>query len=324
LILGISKAFKKKIAYLKPFGDRIIYRKKRLWDYDAALVKSVLNLKEKAEDITIGFEHSKLKYMYKKDSIKKKLDKISKHFSKKKQSLFIEAGKDLCYGSSINLDGLSLAKFTNAKLTLVVSGDNESILDDILFFKRRINYHDIEFSGVIINKVADMSDFKNNLKEIKELGINVLGVIPYKKELTDTNAEYISDVLMGKVVAGEKGLKNKVKNILVGAMSTDAVLRKPIFKREKKLLITGGDRSDMILAGIESNAAAIVITNGILPPANIISLATENKVPLILSSEDTFKVAKKIDDMERLITKDDKEKIDLITKLVKKHVRNIF
>ena len=36
IIIGITKALNRKIGYIKPFGDRFLYRKKRMWDYDAA------------------------------------------------------------------------------------------------------------------------------------------------------------------------------------------------------------------------------------------------------------------------------------------------
>ncbi len=42
IIVGIAGALKKKMAYLKPFGERLLYRKKRLWDYDSALITAYL------------------------------------------------------------------------------------------------------------------------------------------------------------------------------------------------------------------------------------------------------------------------------------------
>ncbi|MHB9098682.1 MAG: AAA family ATPase, partial [Syntrophales bacterium] len=32
IIIGITKSLNKKIGYIKPFGERFLYRKKRLWD----------------------------------------------------------------------------------------------------------------------------------------------------------------------------------------------------------------------------------------------------------------------------------------------------
>ena len=57
LIVGLAKAAGKPAGYMKPLGDRLLYRKKRLWDYDAALVTNVFGLEDNPEDMTIGFEH---------------------------------------------------------------------------------------------------------------------------------------------------------------------------------------------------------------------------------------------------------------------------
>ena len=70
-IVGLGQGHEcQKFGYLKPFGDRLIYRKKRLWDYDAALITNIFGLEQSSEDMTIGFEHSKLRYMYDEASTK--------------------------------------------------------------------------------------------------------------------------------------------------------------------------------------------------------------------------------------------------------------
>ena len=38
LMIGLTRAIEKRFGYVKPLGDRPLYRKKRLWDYDAALL----------------------------------------------------------------------------------------------------------------------------------------------------------------------------------------------------------------------------------------------------------------------------------------------
>ncbi len=121
-------------------------------------------------------------------------------------------------------------------------------------------------------------------------------------------ADFLAKRLFAKVVTGEKGLSRVVKNILVGAMSINALYQTPLFKQEGKLVITPGDRADMILAAIESDAACLVITNNILPSSSIISKAEERNIPLLLVSQDTYRVATQIDAIESLIAKEDSTK----------------
>ena len=49
--------------------------------------------------------------------------------------LFIESGKQIMHGVSVNLDALTIAKAADAKLIVVVSGDNDDIVDDFQYFK---------------------------------------------------------------------------------------------------------------------------------------------------------------------------------------------
>jgi hypothetical protein len=321
VILGMAKVLEKKIGYMKPFGDRLLYRKKRLWDYDSALITNVLDLKENPEDMSIGFEHSKLSYMYDDERRKEKLLESVSNLGKDKDVLFVEGGKNLTYGVSVHLDAMSVAKYINGKLLLIIGDSGDSVVDDIVFVKKYIDTRDIDFPGVIINKVHDPDDFKDTyLNTITETGINVLGIIPYKAELAYFSVDYLAYRLFAKVIAGEDGLNNVVKSIFVGAMSADAALRNPLFKKENKLIITSGDRSDMILAALERDTSCIILTNDIVPPSNIISKASDRNIPLLLVPSHTYQITKQIDSMEPLLTKDNVEKINLWKQLIKKYV----
>jgi BioD-like phosphotransacetylase family protein len=127
-------------------------------------------------------------------------------------------------------------------------------------------------------------------------------------------------------VAGEENLKNIVKNIIIGAMSTADPNKNPLFvrpslNRENQLMITAGDRSDMILAALERDTIGIILTNDIVPPQLIVAKAKERGVPVLLVGTDTFKTARAIDDMEALLTKDDPDKIKLLSQLIEKYTR---
>jgi len=321
IIAGIASATDKKYGYMKPFGDRLIYRKKKNSDYDASLMVDIFDLGVEPENISLGFDHSKLKYVYDETKLKTTLDKMIETSGKDKDFLIIEAGKTLSYGASINLDAISLSKITDAKLVIVVSGDDDDILDDIEYLKNHVNLEGIDFAGIIINKVNDLEDFKNTYsKTINEMGINILGIIPRKEQLTKFSIKYLSEMLFAKVLAGEKGLNKSAENIFVGAMSTDESLKNPLFNKPNKLLITSGDRNDMILAALDSNSAGIILTNNLMPPANILSRASESGIPIMLVSNDTLSVAKQIDRLEALLTKDEKDNIKLLGQMAEKHL----
>jgi BioD-like phosphotransacetylase family protein len=251
---------------------------------------------------------------------KQKLLEILGKVGDKKDFVFIEAGKDISYGASVYLDAISMAKYLDAGLLVVASGE-ETVLDDIAFLQKRIQLERVKLLGIIINKVTNIAEFTDiYLDKIKQSGVNVLGIIPYYKELPFFSVSYLVDRLFAKVIAGENCLHRVVKNIFIGSASASAALKNPLFQAEEKLVITSGDRGDMIVAAVDSNSAAIVLTNNILPPPNLIAKAEKMGVPLLLVSLDSYQVAKEMDNLESLPTKDDKDKIALIEQMIMTHV----
>lgn len=331
LIAGIiSSVTNKKFAYSKPLGDRLIYKRKKSWDYDAIFMVNLLGrtgeLESLYDKVTLGFDHSKLQYMYDEAGIKAALNQIVTEIGAENDVLFLEGGRNMVNGTYIHLDPISVSRFVGGKLVVVVSGNNDTILDDIKFMVKYWNVNDTNFGGVIINKVKDIDEFGEvHLPMIKELKIDVMGVIPYKEQLTHFTIDFLAEKLFAKVLAGEENLKNTVKNIIIGAMSTFDPQRNPLFtkpslNKENQLMITGGDRSDMILAALDRDTAGIILTNDIMPPENIIAKAREKKMPLLLVTLDTYQAAKQIDALEPLLTIDHEEKKKLLSLLVEKYV----
>ncbi len=320
-ILGLTETLQQKTGYMKPFGDRLLYSKKRLWDYDAALMANIYKMQESPDEMSIGFDHSKLRFMYDRETVKTKVTELAENLSSGKNLLIVEAGKAISYGTSVYLDPLSVAGYLNSPLVFVISGDDDTILDDIMFVKKNVDMKGVSLKGIVVNKVHNIEDFRETyLPEIKDMGVDVLGILPYKNELCMFTLRFLADKLFAKILTTKEHLDRTVKNIFIGAMSGNVAMQKPFFKKEGKLIITGGDRSDMILAAIETNSAGVILTNNILPPSNIISKAEQSNTPLLVVSPDTYQVARQIDRMEPLVTKDDHDKIDLLKQLITDHV----
>ena len=319
-IIGIAKALNLKFGYMKPFGERLVYRKKRLWDYDASLIAGIFGLEENAEDMSIGFHHPKLLYMLDDETTGKRLLEQLAHVGQRKDFVFIEAGKDISYGASVYLDALSLAKYLDARFLVVAAGEGTA-LDDITFLHNRIRLEGVDLLGIIFNKVTNVAEFTDYYSDkIKKLGLKVLGTIPYNPELPFFSVGYVVERLFAKVIAGETCLHRLVKNILVGSASAGAALQHPGYQAEDKMVITSGDRADMILSALDSHSAAVLLTNNILPPANVVAKAEEMGIPLLLVPLDTYQAAKQMDNLEPMPTKDDQDKIALIERMITTHV----
>ncbi len=323
LSIGLAQAVGKRFGYVKPLGDRPLYRKKRLWDYDAALFSKLLQLDQEPETASLGFDHSKLRYMHDRRSVFAALREKLEAAGDEHDVVLIECGKDLSYGASVFLDPLTISHETGHPVVIVAGGSENTIADDLAFVKRFVGTDEANVAGVIINKVVHLDDFReSHLPEIEKLGIEVLGVMPHQEELATRSVSTIADRLFARVLAGENGLGRTIRNVAVGAMSVDAAMSDALITAPDKLVITSGDRSDMILAAIDAGGtSAIVLTNNIVPPANVISRATEAGIPLLLVPGDTYAIALQVEHIEPLLTAEDESKITLLRDLVVEHLR---
>ncbi|HEQ78931.1 MAG TPA: phosphotransacetylase family protein [Euryarchaeota archaeon] len=319
VIVGLAKAAKEKVGYMKPFGNRLLYRKKRLWDYDASLMYNLLEMGDDPESVTLAFDHSKVRYMYDCESIRSSIVSMAKNQIAKK--LLIEGGSTLEYGTSVHMDSLSIASYLNSPLLLVLPGDEDWALDAACYFKKRIDTKGVTLAGVVINKAAEPENFTETHKgAFDEMGVNLLGVLPRIPILEKITIDYLADVLFAKVLTGEPGLSNRVESVFVGAMSAERAMKDPNWGKPGKLIITGGDRSDLISAALDSHVSAIVATNNIEPSPAVLSKAHDQNIPVLLVALDTLKAALQISQIEPQISKDDHEKIDAIAKAVRENI----
>ena len=86
------------------------------------------------------------------------------------------------------------------------------------------------------------------------------------------------------------------------------------------MLITGGDRVDLIFASLNTDTAGIILTNNILPHPKVIAKADDLNIPLISVSMDTYTTAKSVDKIISEIRPDDEEKRQIITEMTKKEL----
>ena len=141
-----------------------------------------------------------------------------------------------------------------------------------------------------------------------------MGYLPEIKKLKAVKVSYIAEKLFAKVVAGENGLDNYVENVFIAALSAPEIKRHPDFKKKNKLIITGGDRADVIMACVENGTSGIILTNNIVPSANILARANEKGIPLLSVRPDTYTVAKLVENIQPVILPEEKDKLDEIEK----------
>jgi len=134
--------------------------------------------------------------------------------------------------------------------------------------------------------------------------------------LLNPSIRELVDELQGKVLVNEDKLDTTYEHVLVGAMTPDAALRY-MRSTPNKIVITGGDRADIIMLALETDTRAIILTGGIMPSPRVIARAEERGVPIILVNYDTYTTVSKILQASGKVRIGDK-RIDIIVDKVSK------
>jgi BioD-like phosphotransacetylase family protein len=328
MILGlgtIAKDFGKKVSFFKPFSSISSNKlEKDLIDNDINMMKHFFQLNEDIKIIS-PFNINKqdiLNISGKNSEITKKICESYKKVANDNDILFIESSFSLSTGSFINCSVPELAAKFNSKVLLVERFRDDLIIDRIFQAKEYCMKLGISLLGVILNRVP-----KNKLERAKRVikpflekkGIKILGVVDEDSKIGLLTVNSVHSIIGGTVLAGKKGMNNEIKTYLVGAMTPESAIE--YFRKAKnELIITGGDRTEIILSALEAGTSALVLTGNLYPNVKIFPRADELNVPLILVPYDTYTTLQLINNIVRRVNPIDKEGIKKIEKKVREKV----
>ena len=176
--------------------------------------------------------------------------------------------------------------------------------------------------GVIFNRVDPKKcDFVENTVSsyLQSKGVDVFGVIPEDSRLGAVTVGEILRLLDGRLLCGEDKLDEIVEKYSIGAMTAEAALRH-FTKIHDKAVITGGDRSDILLAALDTPTKCLVLTGNLHPNDVIISRAQEAGVPIVLVPGDTLQTVEKFENMMGRLSIREKSKLEYATQIMDKHI----
>lgn len=163
------------------------------------------------------------------------------------------------------------------------------------------NDNGVEVLMVVANKIQleNREPVIHRLSEELPEGV-LAAAIPLNPALANPSVREIMEALDGKLLFGEEYLEKQVAQFGVGAMQLRNYLT---HLGEDTLVITPGDRADIILGVLQANIssnypaiAGIALTGGLLPEDSIIKLieGLSDIVPIFSIQEGTFAATNKI------------------------------
>lgn len=234
-------------------------------------------------------------------------------------------------GGFTELDvNLMIAKNLGIPALIVGSGNGKKKKDFINTMQLSYNsfvQKEVDVLGIIANKIeVDEVDYIQ--KELtnhfpKELQIDIIPKIDF---LAFPTVKEVVKALNGVVLFGDQFLENAIGSYSTGAMQLRNYLTRI---KENALVITPGDRADIILGALQANAsknypkiAGIILTGSLIPEESILKLieGVQSTVPIIAVNGGTFNLTNKIGAVKSKIYASHNKKILLSLDTFDKHV----
>lgn len=332
--LGLIAALQQhypRVGYIKPVGQRFVEIAEQKIDEDTVLMDSVYQLNCPLVDMSpIAVEPDFTRKYLQSSNNEALIKKIQSAFDRvawEKDFVLCEGSGHAGVGSVFDLSNAQVAKILGAKVIIVSQGGIGRPIDEVSLNKALFDREGVEIIGVIINKVLGtkvdyISDFAR--RGLRRKGLELLGVLPHQQILTNPTIDSIREELQAEVLTAPGPMNNLVEDVVVGAMGAQNAMA--YFKRGV-LLITPGDREDIILAactGLDANSpdkmAGIVLTGNLRPNPSVLKVIRAMPIPVLLTSEDSYRVASKVHDLTVKTRPTDIEKISIIRDLIAKNV----
>ncbi len=327
ICLALGKHYQQdglEVGYLKPFSLQPWRVGDHIADEDASFVIDMLGLDVKPWEISpvvVTPENLKAYLTGKRET--NHMDKIKQAAARAgegKDILLLEGGGRLREGYVVDLPAPKVAKELGSDILAIVRYyEDISLLDDILTAKFRLGK---ALTGVLINRVPERAmEFVTEIvvPYLEEEGLPVMGVIPEERKIAALTVGEVINILKAEILTEEADPSVLVEALMVGAMTEDAALRR-FRKQHNKAVITGGDRTDVQLAAMETSTSCLVLTGNLHPNPLVIKQADQMGVPILLVPENTMETVERLDRVFGKTRLGQKSKLEAFMSLVHEHV----
>ena len=239
-----------------------------------------------------------------------------------KSDFVLIIGSDLSSESAaLDFDiNVELAQSLGSPVLLLASGakaSTDEIISPILMAVESFTRKGNQMLGTLVNRVDPdaLHEVRSALRNALPEEAEVLGVIPADKDLESPSMAEIVQHLDAEVLYGGDLLNYLVYEYMIIAMQMEHYLER---LRKWALLITPGDRGDVILSALQAHAsgnyprlAGILLTTGERPAPTVKRLldGLPSTLPIVAVDEETFETARKLHQVHSYITPDKKTKI---------------
>lgn len=231
--------------------------------------------------------------------------------------VLLEGPGTLEEGSLFDLSVPQLAEVVKTKVLLVVR-PTPFFVDALLSAKR---YLGDRLLATVINDVPaeQVEVVAATVRPFLEAeGIPVVGLLPRSALLRSVSVNELVRRLDAEVLCRPDRLDLMVESLSIGAMNVSSALK--YFRKARNMaVVTGGDRTDIQLAALESSTQCLILTGHLPPSPLVISRAEEVEIPVVSVDLDTLTTVEIIDSTFGKVRLHEPIKVDCMAQLMAEH-----
>lgn len=297
-ILGIAFHLQKqgfRLAYGKPLGTWIDVGQgpetgaNQVQDGDIRFVAQVLNLSpEQIRPPLLALnDHTLSQRLQGTDKTDYHQSLLSSYQGGAEDLVILEGSGTLEEGSVFDLSLLRMAELLDAPVLLVARFPSFQVADVLLSAKQRLGDR---LLGVLLNDIPEVAlETVHQVLEpfLVQQGIPVFGLLPRHPLLRSVQVRELVKQLKASVLCRPDRLDLMVETLKIGAMNVNAALEY-LRKGHNMAVVTGGDRTDIQLAALETATQCLILTGHPTIDQRIISRAEDLEVPILSVDSDTL------------------------------------
>ncbi len=319
-VLGIAHQLKQQgldIAFGKPLGNCWEGEETPDMDDDVRFVSEILDLSPQRLLPTVLFldDATIQRRVQGEDTTNYQQPLLNYRTGQAADLVLLEGPGNLEEGTLFDLALEQMGNVLDAQILLVARFHSLLIVGALISAKRRLGDR---LLGVLINDIPEdrYTEVKTSVQTcLEKHGIPVLGLMPRNALLRSVSVGELVHQLKAEVLCRKDRMDLMVESLSIGAMNVNSALK--YFRKGRNMaVVTGGDRTDIQLAALETSTQCLILTGQMPPTPAVISRAEDLEIPILSVDLDTLTTVEIVDHAFGHVRLHEPQKVQCINQLM--------